>query len=152
MKHVRLILIAVIISISAVGVGTWAYLTFAYPGLFNMIGTSNLQCPSGATATSGTHFTMVISGQGFNDSRYSNSCPLISVAKGQSVTIHVVNNDREMHGVAITHYLAGGVAVAPGQSRDITFTADQAGNFVIYCNTGCFAHNYMQNGRLTVTG
>ncbi|HEX4919797.1 MAG TPA: hypothetical protein VFV92_03560, partial [Candidatus Bathyarchaeia archaeon] len=94
MKHVRLILIAVILSISGVGVGTWAYLTFAYPGLFNMIGTSNLPCPSGATATSGSHFTMIISGQGFNDSRYSNSCPLISVAKGQSVTIHVVNNDR----------------------------------------------------------
>lgn len=153
MKRMYLILLLVVLAVSGVGLGTWAYLTYAYPGLFNTIGTSNLPCPAGATATSGqNHFTIIISGQGFNDSKYSAACPLISVAKGQTVTIHLVNNDRETHGVAITHYYTGGIQLAPGQSRDITFTADQAGSFTIYCNIGCFAHNYMQNGRLNVTG
>lgn len=152
MKRISLVILAFVVAASAVGIGTWAYLTFAFPGLFNTIATSNLPCRSGATATSGqTHFTIIVSGQGFNSSRYSVSCPLMSVTKGQSVTIHLVNNDRETHSVAITHYLAGGVELAPGQSRDITFTADQVGSFVVYCNIGCFAHNYMQNGRLNVT-
>ncbi len=153
MKRALLIVLVLILGVTVVGVGAWAYLTFTYPGLFNSIGTSALPCPSGATATSGqTQFTIIISGQGFNGSRYSTSCPLMSVVKGQSVTIHVVNNDRETHGVAIAHYFVGGVELSPGQSRDITFTADQAGSFVIYCNIGCFAHNYMQNGSLNVTG
>ena len=152
MRRLYLAIIVIIVAVAAVGVGTWAYLTFTYPGLFNTIGTSNLACPSGATSASAqTHFTIIISGQGFNGSTYAAACPLLSVVKGQSVTIHLVNDDGERHGVAISHYFAGGVEVAPGQSRDITFTADQVGSFVIYCNIGCFAHNYMQNGRLNVT-
>lgn len=153
MRRVLLVVTVAIIVVAAIGVGIWGYLTFAYPGLFNTIGASNLACPAGATSTSAqTHFTIIISGQGFNGSRYAAACPLLSVVKGQSVTIHLVNNDGERHSVAIGRYLTGGVEVAPGQSRDITFTPDQVGTFVIYCNIGCFAHNYMQNGRLNVTG
>src|SRR5215467_2279507 len=153
MKRLFLILLVLIISVTIVGVGVFAYLTFTYPGLYTSVGTSTLPCPAGATGASGqTHYTIIISSQGFNGSKYSSACPLISLSKGQTVTIHVVNNDGERHGVAIMHYLAGGVEVQPGQSKDITFTADQVGSFTIYCNIGCFVHNYQQNGRFNVTG
>ena len=150
-KQIRYILLVLIIAVVGTVGGVFAYLTVSYPGLFSTIGASPLACPSGATA-SVPQVTLVISTQGFNNSRYAASCPLLNISKGQSVTIHLANNDREMHGIAVTHYFAGGVQVQPGETRDITFTADQAGSFVIYCMTGCFSHGYMQNGRLTVTG
>ncbi len=152
MKRILLVGLVIVLAVTVVGASVWAYLTFSYPGLFNSIGTSALPCPAGATGASGqTHFAIVISNQGLNGSKYSDSCPLIRVQKGQSVTIHFVNNDGEMHGIAITHFLGAGVQVRPGESREVTFTVDQTGSFTIYCNTGCFVHNYMQKGRLSVT-
>src|SRR5215510_12276750 len=126
MKRLFIIILVIIAVVTIVGAGVYAYFTFTYPGLFNSIGTSALPCPSGATAASGqTHFTLIIMGQGFNGSKYAATCPLLSVTKGQSITIHLINNDRESHGIAVSHYLTSGVVVQPGQSRDITFAVDQ---------------------------
>src|SRR6266566_2726835 len=125
MKRALLIVLVLILGVTVVGVGAWAYLTFTYPGLFNSIGTSPLPCPPGATATSGqTQFRIILKGQGFNGSRYSTSCPLMSVVKGQSVTIHVGNNDREAHGVARAHDCGFAVELSPGEILYITFSAD----------------------------
>ncbi len=122
--------------------------------LFNLGSQSGTSCPSSPTASSSpVYFTLVISNQGFNSSRtYRGPCPILNVAKGQSVTIHLRNDDPvETHGFAITHYLDSGIELRPGQSNDITFTASQAGTFLVYCNILCSVHNYMQNGRLNVT-
>jgi heme/copper-type cytochrome/quinol oxidase subunit 2 len=38
-----------------------------------------------------------------------------------------------------------------GQSFDISFTANQAGTFKVYCDIFCSIHPLMQNGLLNVT-
>ncbi len=98
------------------------------------------------------HFTIIITNQGFNGSRTHNDpWPVMNIKKGDSVTFHIQNNDTtEPHGFAITHYLDSGVKVGPGQSDDVSFTANQAGTFLVYCNIFCTIHVYMQNGQLNV--
>jgi FtsP/CotA-like multicopper oxidase with cupredoxin domain len=150
MKLLKLIALVLVIIVGVTGVTVYTVLTTYYPGLY--FPAASQPCPSGANASSNTHFTIVMSNQGFNSSRNSAPCPTVSVMKGQTITIHVVNNDGEKHGFAITHYLDAGIALNPGESRDVTFTVDQTGSFLIYCNVGCFVHNWQQNGRLTVTG
>ncbi len=99
------------------------------------------------------HFTIIITNQGFNGSRtHSDPWPVMNIKKGDTVTFHVQNADTtEPHGFAITHYLDSGVKLSPGQSDDVTFTANQAGTFLVYCNIFCTIHVYMQNGQLNVT-
>lgn len=145
----KLFTLFAIVAVLAVAVGAVA---LALPNLLNLAPTFGPPCPSSATGSLGqTHFTLLISNQGFNDSRNSVSCPSLTVTREQSVTIHVVNNDVELHGFVITHYLGGGIMVGAGQSADITFVADQSGSFSFYCNVGCGAHHYLLNGRLNVT-
>src|SRR5207249_4116009 len=43
-----------------------------------------------------------------------------------------------------------GFALGPGTCGDVTFTADQTGSFLVYCNISCTIHLFMQNGRLNV--
>jgi heme/copper-type cytochrome/quinol oxidase subunit 2 len=78
--------------------------------------------------------------------------PVINVRQGQIVHIHVVNcAGAEAHGFAISHYLNAGVEIREGQTFDITFAANQAGTFRVYCNIFCSIHPLMQNGLLNVT-
>lgn len=79
--------------------------------------------------------------------------PIIRVHLGQTVSIHVVNcASAEAHGFQIQHFDDRTIiAIASGESYDITFTANQAGHFRIYCDILCAIHPLMQNGLLIVT-
>lgn len=104
---------------------------------------------------SNDHFTIVMTDQGFNNSkaRYPTPWPVMNVRKGDSVSIHVENDDPngQPHAFVITHYFPSGIKLAAGQSDDISFTANQAGSFLVYCNILCTPHTYMLNGQLNVT-
>lgn len=79
--------------------------------------------------------------------------PVIHVQKGQIVSFHVINcASSESHGFQIQQYDDNAVvSIRPGQSYDVTFTADQAGTFRIYCDIFCVIHPQMQNGELIVS-
>ncbi|MDA4117683.1 MAG: cupredoxin domain-containing protein [Thaumarchaeota archaeon] len=101
-------------------------------------------------------FLVVASTTGYNDSiahgAPTKSWPIISVHQGQNVTITVCNTDVEAHGFQVTHYYdSNEVTIVPGQVIRVSFIADQAGSFDIYCDIFCAIHLYMQNGLLTVT-
>lgn len=136
-KRWRPMILLGIIVVSTIGVLFGAY----YFGLFN----------TGHVPTS-VHFTITMTNQGFNDSRtHSSPWPIMNVAIGQSVTIHVENNDTvESHGFVITHYFDAGVKLRPGESHDVVFVATQTGSFLVYCNIVCSIHQYMLNGQLNV--
>ncbi len=75
----------------------------------------------------------------------------MTVHQGQTVTIHVRNEDPvEPHGFTVTHYLDSGVTLRPGETYTLTFLADQKGTFRVYCDIFCTIHVYMQNGQLKV--
>ncbi len=147
---------AITIAIIAVLVAATAFTVLA----LHLLSISSPSCPSTAqvnTLPGQKHFTIIITNQGFNGSRtHSNDpCPwpVMNVKQGDMVTIHVENDDTngEAHGFAITHYLDSGVKLGPGQSNDVSFTANQAGTFLVYCNIFCTIHSYMQNGQLNIT-
>ncbi len=98
------------------------------------------------------HFTIYESERGFNNSAaYIGSWPIMTVAQGQTVTIRVINSESvEAHGFAIDHYFTG-ISLRPNQFYDVTFVADQAGTFRVYCNIFCAVHSFMQNGELVVS-
>jgi len=99
------------------------------------------------------HFTLVMTLQGFNGSKnvYPRAAPVLNVGRCQTVTVHLVNQDtHDAHGFAITHYFDSGIRLSPGDSQNVTFTANRAGKFTVYCNVLCPIHLYMQNGQLHV--
>jgi len=93
---------------------------------------------------------------GLNGSYYvptNETWPTLNVQLGQTVSIHVINcASSEAHGFAITYYDDNSIiAVQPGHSYDVTFTASRAGTFRIYCDIFCAIHPFMQNGALVVS-
>lgn len=75
----------------------------------------------------------------------------LHLIKGEAVTILLCNLDQvQSHGFAIGHYFDTGVTLRPGEAYKLSFTARDAGNFVIYCNAVCTVHQSML-GKLTVT-
>ena len=112
-----------------------------------------------SSSNSTAYFTIIESDpgsiyEGMNGSAYhmSTQWPVLEVEQGQNVVIHVYNcASSESHGFSITHYFNSGVAVAPGQSYILGFTADQAGDFRVFCSIFCAIHPLMQNGELIVT-
>ncbi len=91
--------------------------------------------------------------EGMNGSYFhlSEPWPVMNVCTGETVEIHVENvASSEAHGFAIYNYYEPGVVLQPGQSANVTFVADQAGTFLVYCNVICAIHPYMENGRLVV--
>ena len=116
--------------------------------------------PSPPSGNQVVHFTIVESDPpdpmaGLNGSYYKplgTQWPTIQVPLGDTVVITVINNDsREVHGFAIVHYDDRGFSLAPGQQRTITFVANEAGTFRMYCNVFCAIHPYMQNGAVIVS-
>jgi tellurite resistance-related uncharacterized protein len=99
------------------------------------------------------HFTITESNQGFNDSAtHGIPWPIMNVVQGQSVTILVENNDTvSPHGFAITRYFPAGIQLRPGEWHNVTFVADQTGEFLVYCTIVCPVHQLMQNGQLKVS-
>jgi heme/copper-type cytochrome/quinol oxidase subunit 2 len=127
--------------ITIVIAGAAAFLGAYYLGFFNAGGTH-----------SSVRITIIMSEQGFNDSKaHGVPWPIMNVTKGQNVTIHVQNDDTFYpHGFVINHYFDAGIKLGPGQAHDIMFVADQTGTFLVYCNIICPVHQSMLNGQLSV--
>lgn len=111
-----------------------------------------LTLPGNANPTK-VNFVIIITDQGMNGSRVHyniDSWPIVNVAKGSLVTISVSNVDTaEPHGFAVDSYETG-ITLRPGDTVNVTFVADRAGSFRVFCSIPCSIHIYMQNGRLNV--
>lgn len=93
---------------------------------------------------------------GINGSYYVSTTtqwPTLEVQLGQVVSIHVINcASSEAHGFQVQYYDDKEVIVVPtGESYNVTFTANKAGTFRIYCDIFCAIHPFMQNGALVVS-
>jgi nitrous oxide reductase len=100
-------------------------------------------------------FVVVADESGFNNSiahgAPAKPWPILCAQEGEQIKITVVNDDTvEPHGFAVSDYLEAGITVLPQHSQVITFVADRAGDFKIYCNVICAIHPYMQSGVLVV--
>ncbi len=92
---------------------------------------------------------------GFNDSiehgAPAASWPVINVTQGSAVDITVCNADHQAHGFQVAHYFDSNIeTVDPGQVVHVSFVADRAGTFDIYCSIPCSIHIYMKSGKLNV--
>jgi hypothetical protein len=117
--------------------------------------TAPVKLPTGCVKPS-DGFLIIASELGYNDSVDhgvpQNSWPVVNVQQGQNVTIVVCNIDPgEAHGFQIDNYYnARTVSIAPGQVLTVSFVANKAGTFRIYCNIFCAVHWAMQSGELVV--
>ncbi len=114
--------------------------------------------PAGCTEPAGG-FLIVMSQYGYNDSILegagpSKAWPVITVTQGTVVNVTVCNADNtQAHGFQIaTYYDSKVVAVAPGQVLQLSFVANEAGTFRIFCDIWCGIHAFMQYGELRVLG
>lgn len=103
----------------------------------------------------GTNFVILANGLGFNDSVDHDVpktyWPVMCVHMGDTVRITVENTGgSEPHGFAIAHYYAQGVSIPAGSNVTVTFAADTAGTFKVYCNILCSVHAFMLNGLFVV--
>jgi hypothetical protein len=110
--------------------------------------------PAGCTKPAGG-FLIVASDTGYNDSMDhgvpAKSWPVINVTQGQTVNITVCNIDFQAHGFQVAHYYDNSiVTIAPGEVIHVSFVANQAGEFQIYCEIFCSIHWAMQSGLLRV--
>jgi hypothetical protein len=145
--------------IAALLVGALGTIAVALPGL-NSVGTTtpSVALPTGCVKPAGG-FLIVASLLGFNDSVDhgvpQNNWPVMNVKQGQNVTIVVCNADHtQTHGFQIDNYLppsARVVSIPPGQVFRVSFTANAAGKFRVYCFIFCTVHWAMQSGELVVT-
>jgi FtsP/CotA-like multicopper oxidase with cupredoxin domain len=122
-----------------------------------------LKAPTQSSTGKTVYFTIVESDPpsklaGMNGSYYKSPSgpqwPVMNVTLGDTVVITVMNlnSSYEPHGFAIDHYLnAPGYTMDPGQVRVLTFVANVAGSFRVYCSIECSIHPTMQNGVLYVS-
>jgi nitrous-oxide reductase len=72
---------------------------------------------------------------------------VIRVNKGDKVIVHITNIEQtrdELHGFAINDYDIN-IVIDPGETKSVTFTANQSGVFAFYCTNFCSAlHQEMQ--------
>ncbi|MEX2414587.1 MAG: Sec-dependent nitrous-oxide reductase [Paenibacillaceae bacterium] len=77
---------------------------------------------------------------------------VIEVNQGDKVVIHMTNIDFDediTHGFAINKYDLN-FEIQPGQTNTITFTADKAGTFPLYCSNFCSALHQEMSGYFLV--
>jgi heme/copper-type cytochrome/quinol oxidase subunit 2 len=113
--------------------------------------------PTGCVRPAGG-FLIVMSEYGYNDSVLqgagpSKAWPVITVTQGQTVKITVCNvDDTQSHGFQISNYFDGAIeSLAPGKVLTLSFIADKAGTFLIYCAIFCTIHLFMESGQLRVS-
>lgn len=99
---------------------------------------------------------IVASAAGFNDSADhgvpQNPWPVIHTTLGTTLNITVVNMDHQSHGFQVAHYYNNGIVAIPaGQTLHVTFVANEAGTFQIFCEIPCTVHWAMQSGELIVS-
>ena len=146
----RILLLSSIAILLGAAVLSAAYLAYARGGT-----TGTLHLPPGCVKPQGGY--LIIAGvSGFNDSVDRGvpaaNWPVIDVQKGANVTIRVCNADQQPHGFQVAHYYdSRTVAVASGQVLTVSFVANDAGTFKIYCSIICSVHWAMVSGRLTVS-
>lgn len=145
----RLLLLSLVAILAGGTLVSGAYLEY---GRGTNSGTPSL--PPGCVKPPGG-FLIVASFNGFNDSVDHGvpaaNWPLVEVRMGANVTIRVCNADNQPHGFQIAHYYESHIeAVAPGQVLTLSFIADQAGFFKIYCSILCTVHWAMISGQLSV--
>lgn len=77
--------------------------------------------------------------------------PVLNVSLGDTVVIvvHNVNSD-EAHSLGIDHYYDKSVLISPNSIVEITFVANKAGEFRVYCNIACVMMPFMTQGLLIV--
>ena len=153
-KSSRKLTAAVVAVIIAAAVGAAA---IALPDLNQVVTTTAaLKLPAGCVKPAGG-FLIVASLQGFNDSIEhgvpADNWPVMHAGVGQNVTIVVCNADpSQPHGFQIDHYYDNRlVSLAPGQVLRVSFIANQAGTFRVYCQILCSVHWAMQNGQLIIS-
>jgi len=146
-KRMRLIII-VAVAVAIAAVASAIYLSNA---------TKGTSLPAGCVRPA-NGFLVIASSRGYNDSvghgvGPNDSWPVLNVQMGQSVNVVVCNTDIEAHGFQIYHYFdSHTVSIAPRQVIRVSFVANQAGTFRIYCSIFCVIHvPYMQYGELVVT-
>jgi tetrahydromethanopterin S-methyltransferase subunit C len=143
-----LILLALVAIIAGGAIATTAY---AYYG---RVGQKSVVLPSGCAKSQGGYL-IVAAYNGFNDSADqgvpANNWPVISVLTGANVTIVVCNADTQPHGFQIYHYYNSRTNIlAPGEVMKVSFIANQAGQFQIFCSIVCSVHWAMISGELAV--
>ena len=77
---------------------------------------------------------------------------IIRVKEGETVHIHVTNLEQAYdatHGFAIEAYNIN-LSLEPGETNDVTFVADRAGTFPLYCTEFCSALHLEMAGYLVV--
>ena len=81
-------------------------------------------------------------------SQFSYSPSVVSVQPGDAVTLELVSTD-VVHGLYVDGY---GVSVQadPGQTKSVTFVANQPGSFRFRCNVTCGAMHPFMIGKLQV--
>ena len=94
-SHKRLVLALVVLALAGTAIVVPVY-------LFHIFGLGTCGTPPAGVASS-THFTVVITQAGYNDSKYHTlPYPTMNVTLRQEVRIHVWNNDTiQPHGFAI---------------------------------------------------
>lgn len=142
----RLVLALIIVVLASIGLLSAVY-------AFHIFGPPINSCEAQRSeAPNSVYFTIVASLEGFNDSRnHSMPWPVMNISLNEKVTIRVMNNDTtQSHGFSISTYFPAGVTLRPGECYALTFTADRAGVFAVFCTIFCTVHIYMQDGRLVV--
>ena len=77
---------------------------------------------------------------------------IIRVKEGETVHVHLTNLEQAYdatHGFAIEAYNIN-LSLEPGESEDVTFVADRAGTFPLYCTEFCSALHLEMAGYLLV--
>lgn len=148
----KVIVAAIVVAILTAGVVTVSAL-YVLSG--NRTTTSSVRLPHGCVKPA-DGFLIIASSLGYNDSiTYgagpNKPWPVVNTTLGSSVHIVVCNIDFQPHGFQVSHYYDSNlVTVEPGQVLDVSFVANQAGTFRIYCNIFCTIHIFMQYGQLRV--
>jgi nitrous-oxide reductase len=77
---------------------------------------------------------------------------ILRVKQGETVHVHITNLEQAYdatHGFAIEAYNIN-LSLEPGESNDVTFVADRAGTFPLYCTEFCSALHLEMAGYLVV--